>query len=68
MSIIFSNECCNCASPGFPCIGERCELLHYPHYICDECDDDVDVLYWYEGRQLCRHCVLKELEVVTTDE
>ena len=62
--ITTSNECCGCASPGFPCIGDRCELLHVKHYICDNCGEEVEELYWYDGNQLCKYCVLENLEVV----
>lgn len=67
MAVKLIDECCNCASPGFPCIGDRCELRHVPHYICDKCEDDVEVLYWYEGEQLCRDCIFDSLEVVAYD-
>lgn len=62
--VLIQNDCCSCASPGFPCIGERCELLHVPHYYCDNCEEEVDELYWFDGRQLCADCVLNEMEVV----
>lgn len=64
--IYHQNDCCECASPGFPCIGSRCELVNRAHYICDGCDEEVypGELYWYDGLQLCSNCVIKELEVV----
>lgn len=64
--IIKSNDCCDCASPGFPCIGRNCKLLDRTHYICDRCDEETyeGELYWFNGEQLCIDCILEELEVV----
>lgn len=68
--IQYQNDCCDCSSPGFPCIGSRCELLHAPHYFCDMCGEEVgdDELYWFEGQQLCSYCIISGLEVVRADE
>lgn len=68
--VMYSNECCDCSAPGYPCIGKICKLRHCPHFICDECGDDVDEgeLYWFEGMQLCKDCVVERLEVVKADE
>ena len=64
--IRIQNDCCSCAVPGYPCIGERCELLHAKHYFCDECGDEVypGELYWFDGEQLCISCIESRLEVV----
>jgi len=64
--ITYSNECCSCAVPGYPCLGDQCYLRNYPHYICDCCGDEVEPgqLFWFEGQQLCIDCVINELEVV----
>lgn len=62
--ITYTNECCGCATPGYPCVGETCELLHVVHYICDGCKHEVDKLYWYDGEQLCMDCIEEELEEV----
>lgn len=66
--VVVSNECCDCATPGYPCIGDACYLRHYVHHYCDKCGDDVDTLYWFEGEQLCSYCVLNSLEEVDDDE
>lgn len=60
------NDCCDCATDTYPCIGNRCPLIKAPHYFCDECGDEVSVgeLYWYDNEQLCEYCVLKRLETV----
>lgn len=64
--IIWSNECCSCDVGN--CDG--CKLQNHPHYICDVCGDEVEQgeLFWFEGQQLCKYCVINELEVVEADE
>ena len=70
MALTVENDCCGCASPGFPCEGASCPRLHSIHYYCDECGDEVSEgeLYWYGTEQLCKYCVtdkiIEELEVV----
>lgn len=62
----YTNECCSCATPGYPCIGSSCSMLHVPHFICDGCGEEVKQgeLFWYEGNQLCIECIKEELEEV----
>jgi hypothetical protein len=62
--IITRNECCNCATSTFPCIGKRCPLQNQKVYICDDCKDEVDELYEFEGEELCIDCIKKRLKVV----
>lgn len=58
--IVYENDCCGCAVPGYPCTGEHKRV---PHYYCDECKDE-KTIYEYDGRQLCIDCIEKGLEVV----
>lgn len=56
--IVYENECCGCAVPGYPCIGDACSLTHVPHIYCDICgeeifDDDADVT---EDYHVCKDC------------
>lgn len=62
--VVYENECCDCAVPGYPCRGSACPLRHVPHYYCDECGDETE-LYEYDGEQLCIDCIEKRLEPVT---
>lgn len=62
--IRYENDCCDCAVPGYPCLGNSCELRHFPHYYCDSCGDETE-LYDFEGKELCANCVLSKFEVVT---
>lgn len=62
--VTYENECCGCAVPGYPCIGSSCPNRHVKHYYCDNCKDDVEKLYRFEGDELCLDCIEKRLEVV----
>lgn len=54
------NECCDCAVPGYPCLGNSCPRLHVERYFCDNCDAEIDdELYEVDGEDLCIDC-LKE--------
>lgn len=57
------NDCCDCAVPAYPCLGDSCPLRHAKHCYCDDCGDEVGTLYRFEGEELCGECVLKRLEV-----
>jgi hypothetical protein len=39
MALMLVDECCNCASGGYPCRGELCPLRHVPHLYCDDCGE-----------------------------
>lgn len=60
------NDCCDCAVPAYPCLGDSCPLRHQKHYYCDSCGDEVEKLYIgaESGNQLCAECALEELEAV----
>ena len=62
----FENDCCDCATPAYPCRGERCSLRHVPHFYCDKCKSEVDEgeLYEYAGEEMCLDCIKDELPVV----
>lgn len=64
MAIRYENDCCGCAVPAYPCLGDSCPLRHQKHYYCDNCHDEVDSLYRLDGMELCETCVLERLEVV----
>lgn len=62
--VTYENECCDCAVPGYPCLGDSCPNRHVKHYYCDECGEDVEKIYRFEGEELCLDCIEKRLEVV----
>lgn len=61
--IRYENDCCGCAAPGYPCMGESCPMRQSPHYYCDECGAEKD-LYDYDGEELCADCIVGRLRKV----
>ncbi len=53
------NRCCDCATPGYPCLGSACPLVRVEVYYCDKCGDELDEIYEVDGDDLCENC-LKE--------
>lgn len=53
------NHCCNCAVPGYPCIGSACPNRNVPVHYCDKCGYELDEVYEVDGEELCEDC-LKE--------
>lgn len=62
-----TNECCSCATPAYPCLGNYCPLRKVEHFLCDKCSEET-LLYHYEGKELCRDCLLDTIEVVEGSE
>ena len=58
------NECCDCAAPGYPCRGAACPNREVLHVYCDgqNCGDEDEEMYCYEGKDYCVSCLLKALE------
>lgn len=59
MSKKIENHCCECATPGYPCIGSLCPLTHVEVHYCDVCGDEIDEIYDVEDIEMCEYC-LKE--------
>lgn len=57
--INYENDCVDC---GLPCFS-TCKYKNNPHYYCDDCGEE-EVLYYYDGKELCIRCVKKRLEKV----
>lgn len=53
------NRCCDCATPGYPCLGSACPLMRVEVYYCDKCGDELEEIYEVDGDDLCEEC-LKE--------
>lgn len=60
LMIVIENECVDCE---LPCIGTSCKYFNVTRYYCDECEYE-DLLYEFDGQQLCTECILKRLDVV----
>lgn len=64
-----TNECCDCAAPGYPCMGDICPNRHVRHYYCDKCHADIDdEMYQILGEDLCRTCAIELLSDIHTDK
>lgn len=57
--IRIENRCCDCAVPGYPCLGNACSLRNMEVHYCDTCGDELDEIYEVDGEELCEYC-LKE--------
>lgn len=65
MAIRYENDCCGCAVPAYPCLGDSCPLRHQKHFYCDKCGSEEDKLYiGVSGKELCSQCALDELETI----
>lgn len=53
---VYENECCDCATGAFPCLGDSCPNRRVPHYLCGGCGVE-DTLYRYNGEVLCMDCI-----------
>lgn len=64
------NECCDCAVPAYPCIGESCFRRHVPHWYCDICEaeEEPEHLFVYDGYELCLECLILHFRTVAERE
>lgn len=62
--IKYENQCCGCAVPAYPCIGDDCSLRHVPVYYCDCCKNECHILYEIDGDQYCEDCARNLLKEV----
>lgn len=56
----YENDCVDCPQG---CI--QCGRNHTPHLYCDECGEDAEVLYDYDGEELCQECLLEHFNKIT---
>ncbi len=56
------NDCCDCAAPAYPCMGDSCPYTHVTHYYCDNCGYEYDNLYVVDGDELCEDCLKERFE------
>ena len=61
--VTYENECVGCPAE-LGCLGSDCPNRNVPHFYCDECKEDVETLYYYDGKELCLECIEKMLEKV----
>lgn len=51
--IKYENHCCDCATPGYPCLGKNCPYIDVPVYYCDICNNETDADYSIEDGHYC---------------
>lgn len=59
--IRYESQCVDC---GLPCIGNACRYYKVRILECDNCHEEFDRLYNFDGDELCESCVLERLEVI----
>lgn len=59
--IVVESDCCDC---DLPCIGSSCKHFKTVRFVCDDCEEDVDDLYYFDGQELCIDCIEHKLERV----
>lgn len=64
----FENDCCGCAVPGYPCIGEACDFWNVMHLYCDSCPQEVEDLYKVDDLWICFSCLCKIADKAEVDE
>ena len=62
--ITYEDECCGCATESYPCMGSACPNRNAKHLYCDKCEQEVDDLYEWDGKQVCIDCIVKSLKKV----
>lgn len=60
--IKIEDECVGCP-PEIGCLGSSCPYKNVHRFYCDKCGEE-DVLYWWDGQQLCLDCIETLLERV----
>lgn len=64
----YENDCVGCATDSFPCQGDGCPYRHSKHLYCDECGEDVDLLYDVDGAELCEDCLLEHFPTIELED
>ena len=56
--IQYENHCCDCAAPGYPCLGSTCPHRNVAIHYCDSCGEEIEGdLYEVDGEELCEECL-----------
>lgn len=64
--IKYENQCCNCATDGYPCAGSLCSLREVPVYYCDHCNQEIpnDEIYEVYGEHFHEDCMLDKFKKI----
>ena len=61
----YESECVGCNSIFHNCMGTMCPHFSVPVFYCDECGEEAEELYEFDGEQLCINCIKDRLEKVS---
>lgn len=63
--IRIENHCCDCAVPGYPCLGKYCERQHVEVHYCDRCGEEIPggEIHEVDGIEYCRCCYDEMYEI-----
>ena len=61
--ITYEDECVGCPTE-MGCMESACPYRNVPHLYCDKCEEEVDDLYEWDGKQVCIDCIVKSLKKV----
>ena len=59
MALRYENECVGCP-PERGCMGSACPFQNVPIWSCDNCGEEDEPIYEFDGKELCIKCI-KEL-------
>ena len=65
--IITESECVGCPKE-IGCIYNACPYYKVTRLFCDGCKDEVDDLWYFDNRQLCKDCILNRLDKVEEED
>ena len=61
--IRYENQCCDCATGSYPCLGNTCPRKNVKIIICDICGANCEAdcgteseLFPYEDKEICYSC------------
>ena len=60
--IEYTNECCDCSTPTYPCLGKLCPKYSVKTVFCDMCGEEIDSYYEYKNKEFCDKCILQILQ------
>lgn len=63
--ITHENECVCC---DLPCIKTDCPYYDVIHLYCDICNEETNILYEYEYKEICQECLLKAIPKIEIDK
>jgi hypothetical protein len=63
--IRYEDDCCMCATAGYPCTGAHKRV---PHLYCDRCGEEVEEAYDVDGEAICEGCISEVFPIKGVEE